>query len=325
MFTLSNSSVGIVFCFFFISFIHIIICVYDLLTSFICPTRRSHWYIRFIPHTEPDPTIPYNEDWVQIELGDLQPRQLYAYYVHAQVVSHNETQSRSAVHGLSPMRYFTSATRRPLPPFVYTTAKTRNSITVSWFHPAWDTAHYVESYVVDLHHLPDDLERLQNGRNYCLDPKEVTPPRIVAYANFTEPAFECCERLLTNQHARFVTAHIGLDGDPDACGPQDHHCRSEAEFHVLMANESWYTESPGRLAAVRAEELPFMMLAPPEPDDELAQSHRNVTEGQEAANLVQSHRVDSLSHSFRFENLTSFERYAVRVYSCTNVSVDFFH
>lgn len=286
-------------------------------------SSSAHWSIRFIPNDDdPDvasPSASTGDGWLQTELGNLQHRQLYAYYVHAQVTLLNESHSDLAVHGLSPIRYFTSGTRRPLPPFVYTTAKTNTTINVTWFHPAWDTLRYVEYYIVDLHYLPDDINRLQDGRNYCLDPKVITPPRITKYANTSEPAYECCKKVLNGMHARFLTAHIGVDGDPDACGPDDHHCRSETEFHMLTSNQTWYSDRRN-MDAIRAEELPLMMMAPPEQGNALQLANQPEMDVLESVNLLQSHYVDNTVHSFLFENLLSFERYAVRVYSCTNAS-----
>lgn len=308
--------------------------------------RSNHWTIRFIDDgpQAPDPIATvalYNTnatattaaDWMYLELTDLHQRQQYAYYVHAQVAQLNESTSSHDRHGISPIQYFTTATRRPLPPFVYTTAKANDSFSIAWFHPAWDTHRYVETYVIDVFRLPDDVDRLLDGRNYCLDPKVITPPQRTHYINNTEPFHDCCAKLELGLHARFLTGHIGLDGDPDACGPDDHHCRQESELHVLLQNDSWYAdEDEQRLAAVRAEELIYMVA----PEVQALERQREAARRPPAAaprimkalprstpNLVRSLVLpanDTQQQRARFGGLLAFERYAVRVYACTRAT-----
>lgn len=104
-----------------------------------------------MPDGSPD-LLSTGDQWMSVPVTDLRQRQRYAFYVHAKVTLANESNDAYNVEqGVSEMRYFETGTRIPLPPFVYTGSKTNDSITISWFHPAWDTNRYVEEYLIDVY------------------------------------------------------------------------------------------------------------------------------------------------------------------------------
>lgn len=264
-------------------------------------------------------------DWLSMEIKDLFQQQLYAFYVHAKVAYDDETTSQDLEQGLSTVRYFNTTVHLPLPPFVYTVAKTARSISIRWLHPGWDLNRYVETYVIDVYRIPDNRTRLAE-RDYCRMPKIQLPPRSTPYAAVQEPLYDCCHSP-HSAASNFLTAHYGLDGDPDACGPDDHRCRRESEYHVLLANDTWYKISDTRLAAIRAEEMPLLQLPLPDYDPEeysYAKEQRNIESAPPAAtaqNFVRTIRVSNRTEQrLTIDKLVPFERYAIRVYACTKAT-----
>lgn len=258
-----------------------------------------------------------------MEVTDLWQQQQYAFYVHAKVTYDDETSSPELEQGLSTIRYFTTTVHLPLPPFVITLDKTDESVTIRWLHPGWDINRYVEMYVIDVFRIPDNLTRLQTQRNYCRDPKIKIPPRSTPYAAATEPLYDCCH----SPHSvasNFLTAHYGLDGDPDACGPDDHRCRRESEYHVLLNNDTWYRISDGRLAAIRSEELPLLQLPLPDVDPTVynyPKEQRRIDETLTGADFVRTIRVDNRTEKrLIIDDLQPFQRYAFRMYACTKAT-----
>lgn len=166
--------------------------------------------------------------------------------------------------------------------------------------------------------MPENITRLQL-RNYCRDPKVITPPRHTRYFSEVARLHDCCDKMFGKP--RFFDAHFGLDGDPDACGPDDHHCRREAEYHVLLSNDTFYTASDARLAAIRAEEMPLLLpTLSPEFEYPVVQRPLSRPSMARGRNFMHSLRVDNRTTSALIGDLDAFERYAFRVYACTKIT-----
>lgn len=127
----------------------------------LCRFGSIRWYTQLIEDDGTDENfevvherdaVGYTVEWLQLTVDELLSHQRYAYYIHAQVTQANESDVHLlSENGLTDVRYFTTATRVPLPPFVYTVNKTDQYILIEWFHPGWDVNRYVEEYVIDIY------------------------------------------------------------------------------------------------------------------------------------------------------------------------------
>lgn len=163
--------------------------------------------------------------------------------------------------------------------------------------------------------LRHNVDELRRQRNYCDQPKVMTPTNVSEYYVAKEGVHDCCEMGYRNQHPRFMTVFLGVDGDPDVCGELDHDCRRDEKFHVLFSNDTYYTQDAARLAAIRAEEIPFLMpLLQFGGDAPIRHRHANITD----PDYLYTMRVPSTIKNVLLINLQPFERYSIRVHSCTN-------
>lgn len=269
------------------------------------------WTSEFVePH---DTSYDSNQKQFRFVLSDLRPNNRYAYYVEAKV-SLNDKSPVNITQGLSPISFFVTLPERPLPPFVSTKNKTKTSVALKWFHPAWDIDRLVERYEVDIYRLHDDGEEVQQ-RDYCLHPKVRGITDTHKYIAHSESAYFCCESR-GFQHTRFVAAYFGLDGDPDMCGDEDPECQNEFKFHMLSST-THYLKS--QLRAIREEELPFLSL--PLPDNpEYGDSHlRRPDISERHPEFERTHIIEGPdANEYEFNDLVAFERYAFRVYACNN-------
>lgn len=269
------------------------------------------WTSEFVePH---DPFFDVDKNQYRFELNELRPNNRYAYYVEAKVFL-NEKSPVNITQGLSEIAYFVTLPERPLPPFVSTKNKTETSVTLKWFHPAWDVDRLVERYEVDIYRVKDDGKEVEQ-RDYCVYPKVRGVTDTHKYVVESESVYFCCEAK-GFQHTRFVAAYFGLDGDPDMCGEEDPECQNEFKYHMLSAT-THYLKS--QLLAIREEELPFLSI--PLPDNpEYGDSHlRRPDEADRHPEFERTHIIQGADVSeYQFDHLIPFERYAFRVHSCNN-------
>lgn len=114
---------------------------------FVC--NRFIWESTFI--AEEDLRLDYNLKRYRHKLADLHPNTQYAYYVKAHVTVKSEETSVNVTQGQSEIQYFRTFPNIPLPPFVTTVNKTKNTINVEWFHPSWDDNSGVDRYLIDIY------------------------------------------------------------------------------------------------------------------------------------------------------------------------------